>query len=33
MSDILPELLAFNASLAKEGIVSGANVLHLDKGN
>ena len=26
-------LLAFNASLAKEGIVSSANVLHLDKGN
>lgn len=33
MSGILPERLAFNVSLAKEGIVSSANELHLDKEN
>lgn len=33
MSDILPERLVFNVSLVKEGTVSGANKLHLDKGN
>lgn len=33
MSGILPEWLVFNVSLAKEGIVSGVNELHLDKGN